>query len=414
MELAIFKAFGEALAIGLLVGIERYKDREPGEKKPAGIRTFAIISLLGAASALAGERSLTLITFAALTLFLALGYRKLPKENLGLTTELAALLTFWLGYLVRDYEALAVSAGIVLVIFLASKRALHDFVKGQVSDSEFFDTLKFLAVVFVVLPLLPDRAVGPYGFLNPAQVWKLVILVSAIGYSGYVFDRVLGGRRGLALAAIAGGIVSTTAVTVSLAERSRQAPEHSRMLGLTGVLANTVQFPRLLALLWVVSPRLATDSAPLLAAMFLAGVAGAWILRRTTAGEGAETEVEMELTNPFSLWPALKFGLFFVAVILVARLAIVLLGEGGIYPASALAGMGSASAITLSLAGLVEGGSLASAAATWALLLAILANVATKWALALAQGTRAYAFWLGGGLATMVAAGAAALFALPT
>ncbi len=412
MEVAIFKAFGEALAIGLLVGIERYKDRDPGEKKPAGIRTFTIISLLGAACALAGERPLTLITFAALALFLALGYRRQPRENLGLTTELAALLTFWLGYLVRDYEALAVSAGIVLVIFLASKRALHDFVKGQVSDAEFFDTLKFLAVVFVVLPLLPDRGMGPYGFLNPSQVWKLVILVSAIGYSGYVLVRVLGAKRGLALSALVGGIVSTTAVTVSLAERSRKAPELSRTLGVTGVAANAVQFPRLLALLWVVSPALALDCLPLLAAMFVAGVAGAWLLRRSLGRGEAEPEIELLLQNPFSLWPALKFGLFFVGVILAARLAIVLVGEGAIYPTSALAGIGSASAITLSLADLVEGGSLPAATAAWALLLAILANVATKWALAIAQGTRAYALWLGGGLATMLAAGAAVLLAL--
>ncbi len=412
MELAVFKAFGEALAIGLLVGIERYKDREPGEKKPAGIRTFTIISLLGASCALAGEMALSLLTFAALTLFLALGYWRLPREKLGLTTELAALLTFWLGYLVRDHEALAVSAGIVLVIFLASKRALHDFVKGQVSDAEFFDTLKFLAVVFVVLPLLPDRAVGPYAFLNPAQIWKLVILVSAIGYSGYVLVRVLGSRRGLAVSALVGGIVSTTAVTVSLAQRSKGAPELSRTLGVVGVMANAIQFPRLVVLLWFVSPRLAADCAPLLAAMLVAGLAGAWVLRRALERGEEDPELELLVRNPFSLWPALKFGLFFVAVILVARIALALLGEGGIYPASALAGVGSASAIALSLADLVEGGSLPVATAAWALLLAIFANVATKWALALAQGTRAFALWLGGGLATMLAAGLAALLAL--
>ena len=155
MSFELYKTFGEALAIGLLIGSERYKGKSE-DPQAAGVRTFAVISLLGATSALIGQPALTLLSFAALAMFMGLGYYR-SHQSYGLTTEMTALLTFWLGYLMGDYEVLAISTGIVVVILLASKETLHQFVRETVSEREFFDTLKFLAVVFGVLPLLPTR-----------------------------------------------------------------------------------------------------------------------------------------------------------------------------------------------------------------------------------------------------------------
>ena len=412
MDITVFKTFGEALAIGLLIGTERYKNRAPGERKSAGTRTFTIIALLGAVCGLLNQPWFTLVTLGAVILLLGLGYYRHTSDSVGLTTEIAALLTFWIGYLMHGYESLAISMGIVLVILLAAKRGLHDFVKEQVSEAEFYDTLKFLAVVFVVFPLLPDRDIGPYQFFNPFQVWLLIVVVSTISYAGYILIRLLGGKRGLVVSALLGGIVSTTAVTMSLAERARHAPEYSRIYGVTGVMANAVQFPRLLLLVWVVDRSLGAFLMVPLLAMGAVGLLGAWIMGRLRRVTREEPPVDVLLQNPYSLVPALKFGLFLVGVFLFSRLATVWWDERGIYLASAIAGLGDASAISISAAKFVNIGSLSLSAASAAILIAVAMNALLKWILSLVNGNRELAFWLGGGFVMMLGTGALAMAAM--
>jgi uncharacterized membrane protein (DUF4010 family) len=408
-DLATFKLFGEALALGLLVGVERYRGREPGEKKSAGVRTFTILCLLGALCGLFATPLLTAVTFAAVAGLVLLGYHRSPTGSLGLTTEFAALLVFWIGYLLYSHEAVAISLGIVLTIILAAKQQLHRFVREQISEAEFEATLKFLAVVLVVYPILPDREMGPYGFFNPRQVWGLVILVSTISYAGYFLIRWLGKRRGLMLGSLVGGVVSTAAVTMSLADRARRAPEASRLMGTAAVLANAAQGPRLLLLLWLVDRGLARSLAAPLIGMAVVGLAGAWLLAR----RAGSAEVEFPLQNPYSLRPALKFGVFFVAILLLVKLADLWLGDRGILLASGIAGTGSASAVALSVSKLLDQQALSPLIAANSVLLAISTNAIAKWILALANGTRQMAFWLGGGLLTMLAAAFLLLFAAP-
>ncbi len=410
MDLEVFRVFAEALAIGLLIGSERDRGRREGEFQTAGIRTFPIIALLGASAALLEQVPFTALSFAALVVFLALGYYRDPSQSYGLTTEMAALLTFWLGYLLRDYEALAISTGIVLVILLASKKALHDFVRQQVSETEFIDTLKFLAVVFVVFPLLPNRYLGPLEFFNPTQVWMLIILISSIGYAGYILVRVFGSRRGLVINALLGGVVSTTAVTLSLATRAREVPVLSRLCGVTGVMANAVQFPRLLFLIWVVDRDLALALTLPMAAMTLVGFVGALLLSRLPRAVGDVDPVEPLLKNPFSLGPVLKFGLLFVGVFFLSRVANSVFGEEGLYVAGAVAGLGGVSAIALSMADMASHGAVSIPTASTTILIAVAANGILKWTLSLANGTRELAFWLGGGFATMLGTGALLLW----
>ena len=399
-ELTVFKVLGEALALGLLVGAERYRGRDPGEKQSAGVRTFAIVCLLGAVCGLLGTVAFTTITFAAIAGLVLVGYWRSPTDSLGTTTELAAMLVFWIGYLLNSLEAAAVSLGIVLTIFLASKRTLHNFVKDQISEAEFDSTLKFLAVVLVIYPILPDRELGPWGFFNPSQVWGFVILVSTISYAGYFLVRWLGKRRGLMLSSLAGGIVSTTAVTLTLADRARQAPQASRLFGVVAVLANAVQGPRLVLLVWIVNRDLALSLAGPLLGMAVAGLAGSWLLSRRLQGQ---VDVDFPLRNPYSIWPALKFGLFFVGILLLVEAARFGLGDRGILLASAIGGLGSTSAVALSVSELLGQGSLSPLVATGSILAAVTAGVLSKWTLSLINGTRQMAFWLGGGLLTMLA-----------
>lgn len=346
-------------------------------------------------------------------IFLALGYYRAPAESYGLTTEMAALLTFWLGYLMRSHEVLAISTGIVVVILLAAKETLHDFVRKQVSEEEFFDTLKFLAVVFVVFPLLPNRYIGPFEFFNPTQVWGLIVVVSAISYVGYVLMRVFGSRRGLVISSLLGGIVSTLAVTLSLAERAKNMASLSRICGVTGVMANAIQFPRLLFLVWLVDRSLAIYLTVPLFGMALVGIVGSFAFSRSKLNVEESTPVSPVMQNPFSLKPVLKFGIFFVGVVFITKVSRVWFGTEGIYVASVLSGIGSVSAIALSLADMVSNDDLSHKIATYAIFLALISNACTKWLLSYINGNREIALWLGGGFLTMLAVGALIIFGFP-
>jgi uncharacterized membrane protein (DUF4010 family) len=409
MGIELFKQFGEALALGLLIGSERYRGRGSRAGQTAGIRTFTIVALLGATCALLDHPGFTLVTFASLVIFLVSGYWRETDEDFGLTTEFAALLTFWLGYLTRDYETLAISAGIVVVILLASKKALHRFVRKQVSETEFFDTLKFLAVVFVVLPLLPNRYIGPYEFLNPTKIWMLVILISTIGYAGYIFIRLLGERKGLAISSLLGGVVSTTAVTLSLADRAKNVPAISKYLGFAGVAANAVQPLRLLLLISVVDIPLVQFLALPLIVMAAVGILAAWLLSHLYSSEEEDMPLERLLQNPYSLQPVLKIGLLFVGIFFFVKVAKVWFGNEGIYIASAISGFGSVSAISLSIADMVHSGSMNVREASVAVFVALTTNGLMKWALSWFRGTRQLSFWLGGGLLIMLLAAIIAL-----
>jgi len=202
------------------------------------------------------------------------------------------------------------------------------------------------------------------------------------------------------LGSLAGGIVSTTAVTMSLAERAREAPETSRLMGAVAVLANVVQGPRLLLLLWVVNRSLALSLALPLLGMAVAGLAGSWVL---TLSANKRSDIDIPLQNPYSFRAALKFGLFFVAILFLVEVASHWLGDRGILIASAVAGAASTSAVALSVSELVSQGSLVPLVAKGSILIAIATNALSKLVLTWIYGTRQMAFWLGGGLLTMLA-----------
>ncbi len=407
VDLDVARAFGEALALGLLVGLERYRSRDEGETRIAGIRTFPIYALLGAIGGLLGL-PVALVIFGVLSVFLVAGYWRESARSLGMTTEAAAMATYWLGVLVHTHETLAVATAIVLVMLLAHKQALHAFARRGLSEVELFDTLKFLAVVFVVYPLLPEGYLTRWELVQPRRVWLLVILVSTLDYAGYIATRVLGGRRGIALTALVGGIASTTAVTASLADRSREAPDASRLLGVIGVMANAVQAPRLLLLVLAVDAGLAARLAAPLTAMTVLGFAGAWLLSRRGRPRD-EPQVDLPLSNPYAFLPALKFALFFSVVLAAAQVGTRVLGQGAVVALAAVSGLVDCSAISLSLAEMTADRALPLTVAAASVVLAVASNAVFKLGIALLQGTRAFAFWLGGGLVTMVLGAAAAL-----
>jgi hypothetical protein len=211
-----------ALAIGLLLGFER--ERSHSRRLSAGSRSFALLSLLGAVAAEFGQW-VVLAGLVGVAALMALAYFRTNDEDPGTTTEIAALVTYLLGALAHTRPAVAVALAVLVAGLLLSKDRIHRFARDIVSEVELEDAIKFFVVAFVILPLLPDRPLGPYGVLNPSKVWLLVVLLTGIGWVGYIGVRALGPQRGLLVTGLAGGFVSATATTASMGRIGRTAAD---------------------------------------------------------------------------------------------------------------------------------------------------------------------------------------------
>lgn len=240
-----------ALGIGLLIGSERERRKGSGpSRSSAGIRTFAVTSLAGAISFLAGGQTLLSIATSGVIVLVAVAYWRGREEDPGLTTEVALTVAVLLGGLSMQRPALAGGLGVVVVVLLAAKSRLHQFVGSILTEDELQDALIFAGATLVVLPLVPDRPMGPYGALNPHSIWVIVILIMAISAAGYVAVRLLGARFGLPIAGLASGFISSTATIAAMGARAAKAKEvlASAVAGaVLSTLATIVQMALVLA-----------------------------------------------------------------------------------------------------------------------------------------------------------------------
>lgn len=218
MSWPVLQPYLVALAIGLMLGFER--ERSHNGTVAAGSRSFALLALMGAAAASFGPW-VVIAGLACVGALVALAYVRTSREDPGTTSEIAALVAYLLGALAYARPAVAVALAVVVVVLLLSKNRIHRFARDIVTEVELEDAVKFFVVAFVVLPLLPDRPLGPYGVLNPAKVWLLVVLLTGIGWVGYIAVRALGPQRGLLITGLAGGFVSASATTASMARLSK-------------------------------------------------------------------------------------------------------------------------------------------------------------------------------------------------
>lgn len=385
-----------ALFIGALVGLEREGKKAAGGGDPGlgGIRTFILVAMSGAlAGWLSGELGAPWIFAAGLVLTAGLvlaGYVLTVRTGAaspGLTTEVAALVVYLLGGTVMfGYQALAVGLGIITAATLAFKEPLHGFA-ATVGRDDLYATLKLLIATFIVLPLLPDDAIDPFGAINPYRLWLLVILISGLGFVGYVAVRVMGQARGSALTGVLGGLVSSTAVTLSFSRRSQdeagrhpsRGPHVVDALAAGILLAWLVMFVRILVVVAVVYRALLAELVVPMAAMgATALLAGLWFLRGGAAdARQAMTDGEVPLRNPFSLMAAARFAALFAAVLVLVALVQRYLPGGGIYLVASLAGLTDVDAITLSMAGFARDGGDADLAVT-AIGVAALTNTLVK------------------------------------
>lgn len=376
---------GIAFGVGALVGMEREQSDSAGTF--AGSRTFPLLALLGAlAQAYFPAVLPVLVAAVALPLVVAYGGKVLLEGDVGLTTLTAALLTVLLGAMAADSPRGAMTAIVVgglVTVLLSAKGTIHDFA-DRIDDSERRASVKFILVVLVVFPLLPDRKLDALFGLNPRYVWLMVVLVTGLSFAAYVLGRSLGTRRGIAITGVIGGFVSSTATTVSMAERTSESPTLYRIAGFATVLASVVMFPRALVEVAVVNPELLPLVAVPLLTMTVAGaVVAGLIYWRSTAGE----PVEADIRNPFRLGPALLFGAVFAVVLLVSEGSHARLGPSGIYATAFLSGLADVDAITLTLSTLAADDAIAADVATRGIVLGAVANTLVKAGLAFLIGT---------------------------
>lgn len=394
LDLLLVRQFATALLIGALIGVDRQKSRASGPGQFAGLRTFILVALSGAMSAwLATSLQspvLVVVGLAAVGGLMAVAYaaearRATEGEGHGLTTEVAALVTYLLGVAaLTGHEAVAVMLAICTSAILTFRQGLHRAAEA-LGHEDLAAVLKLLFAAFVVLPLLPDRPMDPWQVLNPTKLWWLVILISALSLIGYVAVRVLGARRGLALTGFFGGLVSSTAVTLSFARLSKEEGQRPETTTIGVLLAWTVMLVRIVILVLVVHPPLVRLITPPLAGMLVVSLVALAIFWRS-GGSGPDTS-GMELKNPFSLTAAVKFGAGFAAILLVVQLARNWLGEGWIVGVAALAGATDVDAITLSMAEGARSG-LTPGVAALAILVAAWVNTGVKAGIALTTGHR--------------------------
>jgi uncharacterized membrane protein (DUF4010 family) len=396
-DLHLFSRFGIAIVLGLFVGLQReyaYRRAEDDGELLAGARTYPMIALLGALSALGAAElespSPLAGTALALGALLAVGhFWRAREQETGLTTEVTALVVFFVGALCYwEYLRLAAALGVGTAVLLSLKVQTHALAR-RIDREDVYATLKFAVITVIVLPLLPREGFGPAPFdvLVPYNVWLMVVLISGISFLGYVLIKVVGPKRGVGLTGILGGLASSTALTLSVAERSRDAEGLDRAFALAVVSAWSIMFVRVLVEVAVVHPPLLWTVALPVTAVFgtaLLYCGYLYFVEPTEAYDGPPT-----VQNPFRLVPAITFGLLYAAILVVSSGAQAYFGDAGIYVSSVVAGLADVDAITLSMARLQGAGELSAPAATRAILIAGAANTVLKGVIVALAGTRA-------------------------
>jgi uncharacterized membrane protein (DUF4010 family) len=407
---------GIALAAGLLIGLERgWHQRDlPDGHRVAGLRTFALIGLLGGLSGLLAQRwgAIVLVAVLAVVALLILaGYIVTARMHsvMGLTTAMAAITTFLVGVLAAGGSTLLASAvAVVTVALLQLKRPMHNGI-GKLTESELTSGIQLLLISVVILPVLPDRGFGPFEALNPYKLWWAVVLLALLSFLGFVLMRWFGARRGLTLTALLGGLVSSTATTATLARWAKEAPQWRPLAAGGATLACAAMFGRMAVLVAVAAPALGTATVGTLGAMAVTGAAfGAYLTTR----EHARDLPDLSTQNPLKLTAAVQFALFLAAVLLAGRFLADRFGDAGLLVTAAISGLVDVDAITLSVGRMVGDGVVGASVAGLAVFLAAAVNQVTKLGLLWVLDSRSLALKVLPAYALMALVGVGAALAL--
>lgn len=413
MELTLLHQLGIALGLGLLVGLQR----ERAASRIAGIRTFPLITVLGVLCGSAAQDlggwvvAAGLLALAALTVIANAMRIRSPDSTPGMTTEVAALAMFMIGValtLGHTLEAIVAGAGVALLLHW--KVPLHTFA-DRIGPQEFDALMRFTLISLVVLPVLPDHGYGPYEILNPRRIWLMVVLIVGISMAGYVAFKLFGAKLGTLTAGILGGLISSTATTVSYSRRSAVLPRRSAAAAVVIALASTVVFGRVLFEIAVVAPDILAETAGPIAAMMGVMIAVSAVLYFSGSGH-QYLEIEDE-QPPSELGSAIGFGLLYAAVLLGVAFAREHWGDQGLYAVAAISGLTDMDAITLSTSELMRADQLATSTGWRLILVGSLANLAFKGGIVTVLGHRDLRLRIVLAFAAAIAAGVGILFLWP-
>jgi len=391
IELSLLKDFLIALVLGALIGLEREYDRyRTGKYDYAGIRTFPLIALSGAISAYLGAiisvwifvASMLVMGFLIGVTYIALERRS--KHYRGATSEIAGLITFFIGALVfYDQISISIVLSVIMTVILYFRTFLHTFAK-RIKAIELADTLKFAVVVFVILPFLPNQNYGPYGIFNPYFMWMMVVLISGIGFVGYIILKWFG-EKGMVLTGLLGGLISSTIVTMNFSHRSMREKKIYPALVLGVILANGMMFLRILIEVFILNRELFQRIVITLLILILITLVFSYFLLK----KARKVKSKINLGSPFTLRPALKFGLLFATIIALVKIADIYFASKGVYFISFISGIANVDAITVSLSQLAKS-SISLETAEHGIIIAALTNIAVKGGIAMWFGNREF------------------------
>ncbi len=392
----LFLRFGAALLIGILIGMQReYAHGNSTEKGLfAGARTFALMSLYGTSAAFLADLLkspwifLGLVILLGTAIIIAYFISATEREEIGLTSEVAALITILIGGICYYHSVeFAAALGVATTVLLAVKWEFRRFV-NVITQEDVYATLQFAVITAIILPVLPNQTFGPppLEILNPYQIWKMVVFISGINFLGYVLVKVVGPKKGLGISGLLGGLASSTATTMSFSQRSKTQVGLEKPFAVAIISGWVIMFIRVIVEVAVVNNRLLPYIWPAMAVMGLAGLIYALYL---FFSKSAMDEEELSLSNPFELVTAIKFGLIYALVLLLTKAAEIYIGVGGIYVTSFIAGLADVDAITLSISDLTRlGGSIPLNTGKIAVIIAILSNTISKGVLVFSLGSK--------------------------
>jgi uncharacterized membrane protein (DUF4010 family) len=392
----LFLRFGSAILIGTLIGLQR--EYAYGAKSQrglfAGARTYGLMALFGASGALLADILATPWVFIAVVVLLgvmvvvAYFITASERDEIGLTSEVAALLTILIGGICYYHSIeFAAALGVATTVLLAVKWEFKKLIT-IITREDVFATLQFAVITAIILPVLPNRTFGPppLNVLNPYQVWEMVVFISGINFLGYILIKIVGPRRGLGISGILGGLASSTATTMSFSQRSKMQDALDKPFAVAIITSWVIMFVRIIIEVAVVNHQLLPLVWPAMATMGGVGLLYAIYLYYSQTGIDEE---EMQISNPFELGPAIKFGMIYALVLLVTKAAEFYIGERGIFLTSFLAGLADVDAITLSISDLTRsGGSIPLTTGKTGIILAAISNTASKGALVFFLGSK--------------------------
>lgn len=415
--LLFLQGLGLSLLLGSLIGIEREKDhQDKREHHQLGLRSMSLLGVLGFMSYTLFSSNTLLFAVFVLGFFglLIASYWKsaVPNINAGVTTELAAIFVFINGILVGlDQLLMAATSTLVVLLLLYFKERLHSFAHG-ISREEVYAGFKFIAIAFIILPLLPNAVMGPLDVLNPYSIWLVVVLISFISLVSYIAIKWLGPKNGIGFGGFLGGLVSSTAVSMSFSELSKKNTKIVNPFVFGVLVASAAMFFRVLVEVFALNPGLLPHLAIPIGAMGVSGLILSLVIWLTGDRKKKQkfSDKDLNLKSPFQLRSAIQFAFLFALLLLVSKYANEHFGSEGLYVTAFLSGVMDVDAITVSMANLHRSGQISSEAASIAVTIAAMTNTLSKGMIVFIFGSKQVGRRVLLGILTMLAVGGVSLF----